>query len=454
MIAGSLFSGVGGLDFGAERAGFRVAWQCEANEWRRGVLAVRFPGGPVFDDVSTLTGPPAVDVLIGGFPCQNLSLAGKGEGLSGSRSGLWFEYLRLIVELKPRAVLIENVLGLLSRGLDVVVAGLNEAGYSVEATRMRAGDLGAPHRRERIFIVAVRGAAAVGGLDDFGGSWTALPGKPGRWRPDRPDRPDWPTVTVAERANSGGAVPGPRRPPLSELVKDWPTPTKTDADKNVGYLGGNPSLRIAVRDDSRAWPTVTRKGNDNVAGRWERSGDGLGTAIREPWPTPRASDGLNPGASDSSEGSPPLPYAVREWATPQARDWKSTSPATKENTRPLSEQVGGELRTADAETATQGPLSPWWTESLMGFPFGWTDPTNAAPSRFPDWPMGRGQEQHPWEPPRTVPARSCADRQDRIEALGDAVVPACAEIAALRMRAHLDGRVRGPSQSSMFGGIR
>lgn len=86
--------------------------------------------------------------------CQDLSLAGKGVGLSGERSGLWFEYLRIIKEARPRGVLIENVPGLLRRGLDVVVGGLVDAGYAVEATRLKASDVGAIHRRERVFVIA------------------------------------------------------------------------------------------------------------------------------------------------------------------------------------------------------------------------------------------------------------------------------------------------------------
>ena len=197
-------------------------------------------------------------------------------------------------------------------------------------------------------------------------------------------------------------------------MKDWPTVRASDGPSpGVGSSSeGSAPLSYVVREP---WPTVTVNGNYNPEGSSERSGNGLGTE-------------------------------VTNWTTPNARDWKSTSPATKDNTRPLSEQVGGER--------VPGPLSPGWTEALMGLPYGWTDPTNEAPTPFPDWPMGRGPDQYEWEPTRTVPARSCADRQERIEALGDAVVPQCAEIAARRVLAHLEGRIRGPSQSSMFGAMK
>lgn len=157
---GSLFSGAcDGLSLGFERAcderriAYDLAYQVEIDDWCRTNLERLWPGVDRYADIRGLS-VPAVDVLVGGFPCQDLSLAGNGEGLSGSRSGLWFEYLRIIQETKPKGVLIENVPGLLRRGLDVVIEGLTDAGYAVEATRIKARDIGAPHKRERVFIVA------------------------------------------------------------------------------------------------------------------------------------------------------------------------------------------------------------------------------------------------------------------------------------------------------------
>lgn len=96
--------------------------------------------------------------------------------------------------------------------------------------------------------------------------------------------------------------------------------------------------------------------------------------------------------------------------------------AAKQNARPLSEQVG--------QLGVPGPLNPVWEETLMGLPVGWTDYTCTAPVPAPAWPMGRGPDQHPWEPPRTIPPRSCPDRTQRVAALGDAVCVAQAEVAA------------------------
>lgn len=163
LTIGSLFSGIGGLDLGLECAlrdeGFNVSttWQCEQDAWCRGILARHWPHAVRYVDVRTVgAGTPRVDILEGGFPCQDVSVAGKGAGLAGARSGLWFEFARIARELRPRIVVVENVAALLSRGLDTVLGDLSEAGYDALWFDLRASDVGAPHRRERLFIVAWR----------------------------------------------------------------------------------------------------------------------------------------------------------------------------------------------------------------------------------------------------------------------------------------------------------
>jgi DNA (cytosine-5)-methyltransferase 1 len=159
IVVGSLFSGVGGMDLGLELAGFRTAWQCEIDPWRRLVLARHWPNIPRFADVTTLAADPSalppVDVICGGFPCQDASVAGRGAGIHGARTGLWFRMLDIIQATRPIGVIGENVPGLLRRGLDVACRGLQDAGYEVEATRLSAADIGFSHRRERVVIVAV-----------------------------------------------------------------------------------------------------------------------------------------------------------------------------------------------------------------------------------------------------------------------------------------------------------
>lgn len=154
LSLGSLFSGIGGLDFGLERAtGATPAWACEAGEYSRSVLAERWPAAVLYDDVRDLH-PATCDILCGGFPCQDVSLAGKGAGLSGARSGLWFEMHRIVAETRPRVVVIENVGALVKRGLATVAQGLSKLGYTVEWQTLTALAVGALHIRSRVFIVA------------------------------------------------------------------------------------------------------------------------------------------------------------------------------------------------------------------------------------------------------------------------------------------------------------
>lgn len=163
MKIGSLFSGVGGLELGLEWAGVgHTVWQVESDAYCRGVLARHWPDATRFHDVRTVgaTNLPAVDVICGGFPCQDISLAGKGAGLNGDRSGLWYEYLRIVRELGPRYVVVENVRALVVRGLDAVLGGLADCGYDAEWSCLSAREVGAPHRRDRLFIVAWRAGVA------------------------------------------------------------------------------------------------------------------------------------------------------------------------------------------------------------------------------------------------------------------------------------------------------
>ena len=182
MKIGSLFSGYGGLDLAVmNTTGAELAWHCEWEDAPSAILDKNFPGVPNYRDVTQVdfTQVEAVDILTGGFPCQDLSLAGKREGMKdGTRSGLWSEFARAIETLKPRLVVIENVRGLLSatatnpdlehcpwcmgesgdgepalRALGAVLGDLADIGYDAKWQGVRASDAGAPHGRFRVFIV-------------------------------------------------------------------------------------------------------------------------------------------------------------------------------------------------------------------------------------------------------------------------------------------------------------
>ena len=151
-----LFSGIGGFSLGLERAGMTTVAFCEIDPKARQVLKKHWPDVPIYEDVSNFNGSDVqnVDIICGGFPCQDISLAGKGAGLAGERSGLWFQFHRLIKEIKPKYAIIENVSALRSRGLDQVLRSLAEIGYDAEWHCIPASAVGAPHRRDRIWIVA------------------------------------------------------------------------------------------------------------------------------------------------------------------------------------------------------------------------------------------------------------------------------------------------------------
>lgn len=157
ITVGSLFSGAGLCDLGLSWAGFEHRFFCECDPFCQSILRRHWPGVPVFDDVRTLMGTqlPSVDVLCGGFPCQDVSVGGNREGIKeNTRSGLWFEYSRLIEEVRPRYAIIENVPGLLSKGMDIVLRDLSKSGYDAEWDIISAGAFGAPHLRERLLIIA------------------------------------------------------------------------------------------------------------------------------------------------------------------------------------------------------------------------------------------------------------------------------------------------------------
>jgi DNA (cytosine-5)-methyltransferase 1 len=156
-----LFSGIGGFSLGLERTGgFETVAFCEIDPFCRRVLAKHWPTVRQYEDVRTLTAERlsadgiSVDVICGGFPCQDISFAGKGAGIKGERSGLWTEYARLVDEIRPSFVIVENVAALLSRGLDVVLGDLATLGFDAEWHCIPAAAVGAPHRRDRLWIVA------------------------------------------------------------------------------------------------------------------------------------------------------------------------------------------------------------------------------------------------------------------------------------------------------------
>ena len=175
----SLFSGVGGLELACRIvwSTSRVVGYVERDAYAASVLMARMEDAalelaPIFvGDIQDVDGGEMrgeVDGIVGGFPCQDISLAGRGEGIEGSRSGLWWEFRRLICEIRPRFAFLENVSAITVRGMDAVLGSLAEVGFDAEWMCLRASDVGAPHRRDRWFCLAY--AMRPRGQQDAGGT--------------------------------------------------------------------------------------------------------------------------------------------------------------------------------------------------------------------------------------------------------------------------------------------
>jgi DNA (cytosine-5)-methyltransferase 1 len=256
LTVGSLFSGIGGFDLGLERAGMRTVWFCEQDPFCQRVLGKHWPGVPVHPDVRCLvaaadsrsgnggaeaarerdsraSGPqplgrggghdgvpvpvPYVDVLCGGFPCQDISVAGRGEGIDGARSGLWGEYARLIRELRPRYVVVENVAALLARGMERVLGDLAACGYDAEWDCIPASAVGAPHRRDRVWLVAY---PAKPGREALRGDGLRTLAGPGQGSVARSDRAGY-VADADERPDIAGLPQPVQRPVPRGAEAGW-----------------------------------------------------------------------------------------------------------------------------------------------------------------------------------------------------------------------------------------
>ena len=426
MKALSLFSGIGGLDLAAESCGIETAAFCEIEPYAVKVLERRFQGIENHGDITRFTnrrlrelgGSPflrfkcpadydgTIDVVHGGFPCQDLSVAGKQAGLEGARSGLWFEMLRVIAECRPAFVLAENVRGAVNLALDTVYAGLEDEGYEVRPYVLPASAVGAPHQRERLFVFGVRRDVAHAFAERLQGS---------------------------ERA---GAF-------------CWEGEATYELASECGEGGG------------ALWPTPSVHVNYNRAGVSDKSGNGLSTAVNL-WPTPHRN--CSNGAGAHGDGGLNLQTAVSLWPTPTA------SSATIQDMEQAKFSGNDSNRPKYSDVKSVGSLNPAWVEILMGFPLGWTDLDCDEPEPWPGWPALMGERlwrtpqsqepgikvehlegepghrlydkdtgrlaqygvsqqvelvkenQYPYEPPRTV--TGCPDRAKRLKCLGNAVVPA------------------------------
>lgn len=164
----SLFAGIGGIDIGFEKLGCKTVAYSEIDYWASRVMARRFPDAVNIGDIVSADFEPikneGIDIIVGGFPCQDISLANAyARGIEGAKSGLWRFFHEAIISILPKLVIVENVPALKSRGLDRVLANLSACGYDAEWDCVSAAAVGAPHLRERLFIIATRADIAKHG---------------------------------------------------------------------------------------------------------------------------------------------------------------------------------------------------------------------------------------------------------------------------------------------------
>lgn len=253
LTVGSLFAGIGGFDLAFERAGFRVAWQVEIDPKCRQVLQHHFPGSELHEDAKTFDPRAAepVRVLVGGFPCQDLSVAGRRAGLAGEKSGLFWEFARIIEEATPEWVVVENVPGLLSSGggrdMGTVLGVLDDLGYMGGWRVLDAQYFGVAQRRRRVFLVGRAGKHGAGEV--------LL--EPGGVRRDPPARPEAGTLTSALTRNGvdGGGGPDDNSAQANHLIpavagtigsngKGFRT---SDLDGHGAYIPEIPGVSNALR---------------------------------------------------------------------------------------------------------------------------------------------------------------------------------------------------------------
>lgn len=156
LTHGSLFSGIGGFELGADLVGIKTKWSCEIQQFQRRILKKNFPKTKQYEDITELQNPEYVDIISGGFPCQDISVAGKGEGINGERSGLWSEMFRIVGQVRPKYVIIENSPMLTIRGFEQVLCDLSKIGYNAEWQCLSGTTFGIQQNRERLYCIAYR----------------------------------------------------------------------------------------------------------------------------------------------------------------------------------------------------------------------------------------------------------------------------------------------------------
>jgi DNA-cytosine methyltransferase len=431
----SLFAGIGGIDLAASWAGIETIAFCEIEPFCQKVLGKHWPGVPIFDDVRTLTkeslsgrGIEHVDIVAGGFPCQDISAAGKGEGITGERSGLWFEMLRIIKEVRPLWVLAENVPALRTRGIDTVCAGLEEAGYTVWTGVVGAWVVGAPHRRNRVWIVAYSGSSA-------GDSGTER-----RGRETRADSGGRCAGTGLANSN-GGRSRGQSR---DSLHKGW-TASETGREGLQEATGRSPCSSISdhqsASSDGAELVNATVRGlrcgrrSGAFSGTRGESGMADTNGLRESQSGGRESDKWRRSFDGSEERLADSDGS--EWRAPaEGRDEHDGADARREEAASGFELCGEELAHTDStgRGEQRGGIAVQPQHSAAQYGCTCDDGADGQKG-VGRWPARPGEQQHEWEAARVIESGmglsttgisgrvAGRGRVAKLKALGNAVNP-------------------------------
>ena len=365
----SLFAGIGGIDLAFQQAGFEIIGQVENDNFCQRVLEKHWPNVPRWGDIRDVTGSDirskigtrTIDVMAGGFPCQDISVAGKGDGIQrGNRSGLWYEFARLIGDLRPRIVFLENVPAITTRGGAIVIGDLAAMGYDAQWGMFRAADVGAPHQRERWFCVA--------------------------------------TLSDAD---------GQRRPK--------PRTKQNTASYQKRYLSPPERKRRAVRYATVASCEDAMGGNGRAPARVakERAGRKVGNTA-----SPRLSQ-----RRPARKPARPTQSRAGMVAKPKRSGQLGNSQHAGQNRqrgylRKRNRAIGARRSAGQRVRRATGGSSEWQAQSVLGRAF---DGISGGVDGH-RWPSRPNEPQATWEPPR-VTTEKIPNRPARIKALGNAVVP-------------------------------
>lgn len=409
---GSLFSGVGGIDLALEWAGLGpVAWQVERDYWRRAVLARHWPDVARFDDVRTVgagTLEP-VDLIAGGFPCRGTSSAGKRTGLAHPESGLWYEFARIVRELLPGAVLVENPASGRGRWLAEASAELEATGYACRDVGVSAREAGSPQFRPRTFLLAKRRPGVADGLrPGREGSTAPYEGRDepaGRRREGEPGVPDGDGESLREQPRGSGRPNGEDSAIVGaalDLRAYW---RRRLGVSDGDAIGRGEVLRPESASAGRA--ELVGSGGERVPdGESGRRGTGAGVGSLRAGEL-LATGGARSGVSDGDQ----------DRRSPRADEDPVDS---------MESRRDAERRDRDDEPRTAAP------EPRLGRVVHKLSAGLDGRGRW-RWPAARDLPPYSWEAPKLRPAVRGDNRRKRVAALGDSCVPACAFVAALAL---------------------